>query len=1589
MPFPDLSWDLTAEEERKQRTKLSRALRKYKRRKSILNKRFLSLWYKVLRREEKEKLDSYDSQTGVKALATAGYHKLAESWKALCLKSENSGTSILNIGENVILFLLAAKDSTSFTQFVTILTLFVKTYVTDKAIVAQIVEQFISQEFPKFASQSEQLDDIFDEWDDDDATLPDWESQTGIFSTLLDSFTTVRESKAFSKVSTLISTLLSLGFLSETKTLSYSLKGMELFRVSAHKGHKNCLDLVEVILTTMQFIVERGWKCFTTGTLDPFLFEDDSAVAFQLEYTDFVTKYEYVKIGEWDKSPWLDANDFELKLTSITEKCRLLLRSASPHDRVLVARHLENLEKITTDFELTRNVGGLRMAPFTFLVHGPSSVAKSTIVNNLTIFALQQLARLEGKKDYIVDPQSICTLNEMDKYHSDYKAHIQAVLLDDLANAKMSTTGVNPSVNVINFINNIRRTAIMAEANLKGKIQLNPKVVAATTNNWIVWANDCSCEPVSLLRRFQLHIKVSVKKEYRENSTAINGSKLAEDAANGVFNPDAWDFEVLKCYGVSQDSSNESAQTPYFRCAFNGTTNAEPNFAPKKVGMKELLDLMKREIETHYKIQHSVVSSSEGIFAQCLCDHGNSPRYCDDCYDSQFGESARQTYDEYILTSNWKKWENYVPQTKFDTLKFQFLYTLLNSNETLHKLLQFSAISMLVCLCLFPLHVMACLGTLVTAHVSVFELRRQALISELAESRGTLPIIFQNIRDADIEMGKVLFAFAGIIVTLVTLYKIARKFSTPLTSQGNGMSVHLEPDNVWLTPSKENLPSSAKSNVQSSHLANLVVKQLVYIEIGGRFNNGLAIGGNMMMIPGHAIPSETATLKCVKEGSEVLSTLDFEAMINPEDCVRIEDTDLALAYVPRLGDRKDLIPYFPDKLTEHLLITEHFHRDIEGNLSVGKTRFKNFVKVKTPEAEFSGPRVVYDKNTFRGQCMSPHIYSDSSQSFLAGFHAAGKTGKSEGALTRCTRDQIEKAIAKLSKRTTVFMCTNSGEVPTSSYGIDFTPTDHIADKSPTRFQVKAQAAIFGTMPTGAVRPKSAVVTSVISEDVEEIMGNKREHGKPANCRKRDEGGIPHWEPYQKYLAGAGDAYQEFPSDILKWATEDYMSEIESLIATPFGKDLLNEVRILDDVETVSGLDGVRFIDQMKPSTSMGWPINKAKTHFLSVVEHDTLTCPRILDDETLAIAARARSNWLNNQRSYDIFKTCTKDEPTKLTKLKVRCFQASPAALQFNIRKYFLTSCRFLSCASLKTECAVGVNAEGPGWHELNEFITKFGTSNIVAGDFSAFDQNMSARMVLQAAKIFEFIAKSAGFDDDTLKIMKGAFTEIAYPIMSLNGELIQLYGSNPSGQNLTVYVNSIVNSLYHRCVFRILYPDFKGSFSEAVALMTYGDDAKMSVNKAFPAFNHTNIQATFAKYGIKYTMAEKEAASVPFVEHEDADFLKRKSRFEPGYKYTEYDGTVHEGMWISMLDEDSIYKSLHSNLKSKKESLEAVAIDCLEGAARSWFFYGPEVFAEKHELLKAIVAKKGWERFVSDTFWNNYAAREESWLQKYSVIKV
>jgi dissimilatory sulfite reductase (desulfoviridin) alpha/beta subunit len=87
------------------------------------------------------------------------------------------------------------------------------------------------------------------------------------------------------------------------------------------------------------------------------------------------------------------------------------------------------------------------------------------------------------------------------------------------------------------------------------------------------------------------------------------------------------------------------------------------------------------------------------------------------------------------------------------------------------------------------------------------------------------------------------------------------------------------------------------------------------------------------------------------------------------------------------------------------------------------------------------------------------------------------------------------------------------------------------------------------------------------------------------------------------------------------------------------------------------------------------------------------------------------------------------------------------------------------------------------------------------------------------------------------------------------------------------------------------------------------------------------------------------------------------------------------------MLDEKSIFKSLHCNLKSKEQSPTEVAVQCIEGAMREWWFYGEEVFNNRHEQMKEVVKRLGWENFMSPGFDDTYHQRRERWFEENEVF--
>jgi hypothetical protein len=230
----------------------------------------------------------------------------------------------------------------------------------------------------------------------------------------------------------------------------------------------------------------------------------------------------------------------------------------------------------------------------------------------------------------------------------------------------------------------------------------------------------------------------------------------------------------------------------------------------------------------------------------------------------------------------------------------------------------------------------------------------------------------------------------------------------------------------------------------------------------------------------------------------------------------------------------------------------------------------------------------------------------------------------------------------------------------------------------------------------------------------------------------------------------------------------------------------------------------------------------------------------------------------------------------------------------------------------------------------------------------------------------------SGNYSDEDLLVIDGLAYDTAFSYQDFNGDLIQFFGSNPSGHPLTVIINGLVNSLYMRYAYYHANPKKEvHSFKDNVALITYGDDNVMNVAKNIDWFNHTVIQEQLKKIGVMYTMAEKDQESIPFIDIKDVSFLKRQFRYHEDLK-----------CMVSPLDEDSIARSLLKCVRSKSITLEEQMVQSMDTQVGEYFFYGREKFHEKRALFLDIIKEYNLELYVKDSMFASY----EDYIERFKT---
>lgn len=1429
-----------------------------------------------------------------------------------------------------------------------------------------------------------------------------------------DNWTLVIRNEGFSKISNILSLAIGLG-LCEASSLDFRVGGMKLFSIGAAAKQASCVDMIDAVFETVVYFAEGGYACFERGSIKPLLYGNMENEDFEENFGICQQSFDYAKAGNLHLVQ-MDENDYEQLLCLTIEKCQEFVHTArGPVEKNVYRRKLDALRVWQSSFRQTRVQGGLRVAPYSVGVFGGTGVGKSSVANILMITTLLH-------NGFRATDDRIITLNESDKYMSNYRSFINGILLDDIGNTKADFVEKAPTTLMIQLVNNVRMYANMAEAELKGKVSVEPKVVIGTKNVKDTCATVYSNEPASIARRDRITLTVRVKDEFRSDGM-LDADKVKAHFGDAIpLIPDLWDITVEKAFPVKNPTSGAADTIGWKVLTWGG-------IEMKDISIKQLVRYIAEDSKRFYEAQEELVNNQNNLAEKftkcescglvtdvCVCDRQNCavlPRSDDDCpfegyctmceghhheeepvYDNQFGQKiatfiqqnvwkisrrVRPRIDywldiveertvewmirrlDWLETSPYTVWTNWVP-TDWLARDF-FKEAVWLTNETrLKERIRASYLNHMLLACLFclfafwttPLLYVTVLGPIL-AMGRIVEVEKKRLYDEVSSDNNAMPAVFKMYRDKHIKW------ITGLCVTIAAVYAVAmvwKALKVVPTPQGNlapvgGHDIEARDAeiNPWSGVVVSEMPCSDKAKTTSVDvLEKLVLKNMAYMEIRPKGTDkvyecdAFFPCSNVAIVPNHMWLADDIKVSVTRHDPNNIGG-NFDTWIHKGHSHQIPGTDLSMVWVPNGGDWKDLTSYLPtDKFASVPARFVYKKENGEQLLVNGKTPQlrMNPGPVSTKACSFFGATYNLPFNSFEGLCMGA-LVTETKGPLIGGFHLGGINGHVDGCSGLLTFAQCREALEALAKKPGVVLSKSEGTIPTKLYDIQFFQGPEVHPKSAINWLPKGAYCKYYGQCIGRATYHSEVEDTIISGDVEDVTGVPQKWGPP----KFRTG----W-PFQASLQYSTKPSQGIEGSLLIRAAKDYIFPILKMLdAIP---TLKKEVRPLTEMETVCGIDGRRFIDKMPPSTSVGYPLSGPKSNFLKLLDPEEFPShqyPAELDQMFWQHAYEMEELYLSGERAYPIFKACLKDEATKLTKDKVRVFQGAPIALQLLVRKYFLPIARVLSMMPLTSECAVGVNAQGPEWDQLAKHIKSYGADRILAGDYSKYDLRMPAQVMFSAFRIMIDIGKYCGYSERDIKIMEGIATDICYPLMAYNGDLIQHFGSNPSGQNLTVYINSIVNALLFRCAYYEICKNRKKlpEFRDICALITYGDDAKSSVHPDFPEFNHISVAKFLEDRDMKFTMPDKESEPTPYMTDEAADLLKRKNI------YSEDTGRI-----MGALDEDSIFKSLHSVLRSKAITRQQQAMQVIDGALREWFSYGREHYEMRRTQMIDIAERAG-----------------------------
>jgi len=785
----------------------------------------------------------------------------------------------------------------------------------------------------------------------------------------------------------------------------------------------------------------------------------------------------------------------------------------------------------------------------------------------------------------------------------------------------------------------------------------------------------------------------------------------------------------------------------------------------------------------------------------------------------------------------------------------------------------------------------------------------------------------------------------------------------------------------WFSFNREVAEPYEQRNSSNEEVANVVSKSLTTIEATlddkKRTIHGVYLRPGVLLIPRHFFKPDP-----YKE--EVVEYLDLFMVTNgvPHKCraytkamVQIDGKDAFLLKVPKAPKiQRSVDVMLPRKSgTDYIKTRLLFLKDKKLMTECVNAKYVSDVDC----AGFScGRGLEYVSHcSGDGFCGTP-VIADRRDGAILGFHIAGRAHgltSRKGFAQEITYGDYERALAKLANKPFYISTPEMRSLRTTRLGQNLIPCEGPHPKT-EMFKDGAMdpyhcIEVLGHDPI-LTRYRSRVTRGLLSDSITEHCG--------IPCRWKAPYFKEPWVHHNKALEVMAEGAWDVPPDSLEWAVNDYLGDLLPPLREHMKKHP-ELCRPLTLDEAINGVSGSLYMGPFKMDTSAGIPTgSKEDSGLFNRIEPYPDGRKRY---ELTPIALKYYEEMLqmlDNEEALGIWvKTCLKDEVVAEDSEKVRIFYILECLFGLICRQYFLPVAEFISRHPLTSECMVGVNCAGPEWEQLMTYIHELATDGQLSDlDYRKYDLLRAMNMMIASLKVMIRIGEVMEFPESILKRMAGAAEELRSPIINWNGTIIWTY-LWCSGNSMTVYGNSIENSLHQRASFhwngtRKRGDDFYklGKFRDNEHIATYGDDLLSGCKPEVRDVCDFHAKKEYFDFiNMKVTDARKSDNPPATVHHSEVDFLKRKSVYHPEL-----------GVRVGALNVDSIWKMGH--MSAAVGEPEDLAISSLQSMLTEAFLHGEEFYEDIRSKLQ-LCAKD--HKIWTDVLDRSYSDKVEMWKEKYS----